>query len=77
MTGEQLLEEEEKRAKPLVLVINDSPERADEIKNLLEGRYKGVFVKDEVQGGKFLKKHKVEFVILNNGINFINAKPFL
>ncbi|MBQ7261830.1 MAG: response regulator [Lachnospiraceae bacterium] len=70
MTGEQLLEEEEKRAKPLVLVINDSPERADEIKNLLEGRYKGVFVKDEVQGGKFLKKHKVEFVILNNGINF-------
>ena len=83
MTGEQLLEEEEKRAKPLVLVINDSPERADEIKNLLEGRYKGVFVKDEVQGGKFLKKHKVEFVILNNETasyfvnEYINAKPFL
>ena len=49
--------------KKLVLVINDSSEKLKELKEVLAGRYKGVFVKDEASAQKFLKNHKVEYII--------------
>ena len=49
--------------KAMVLVINDSSEKLKELKEVLAGRYKGVFVKDEASAQKFLKNHKVEYII--------------
>ena len=62
-------EEEKKREKnqqtdkPVVLVVNDSPEKLNELKELLSEKYKGVFVRDEASAEKYLSKHEVEFVI--------------
>jgi hypothetical protein len=58
--------EEEKKNRPLVLVINSSSEKLNEIKELLGDRYKGVFVKNDEQARKFLARHKVEFIIRGN-----------
>ena len=49
--------------KPVVLVINKSPEKLKELKEVLSARYKGVFVKDEAAAEKYLSKHEVEFII--------------
>lgn len=50
-------------SKPVVLVINDSKEKLNELKEVISGRYKGVFVRDEESAEKYLAKHSVEFVI--------------
>ena len=49
--------------KPLVLVINNSTEKLNDLKDVLSSRYKGVYVKDEADAEKFLAKHHVEFII--------------
>ena len=49
--------------KPLVLVINESSDKLNALKEVLSSRYKGVFVKNEADAGKFLAKHHVEFII--------------
>ena len=66
LTPEQIEAEEEKKNRPLVLVINSSSEKLNEIKELLGDRYKGVFVKNYEQARKFLARHKVEFIIRGN-----------
>lgn len=68
MTEEQLKEEEaekerRKAERPVVLVINDSPEKLKDLKETISERYKGVFVRDEESAEKYLAKHSVEFVI--------------
>ena len=67
LTQEMIEREEEKKGKPVVLVINDSSERLNEIKEMLGDMFKGVFVKDEAQAEKYLANHKVEFVIRDGG----------
>ena len=67
LTSEQKEAGEEQKDMPLVLVINSSSEKLNEIKDILAGRYKGVFVKKEEQAQKFLSKHKVEFIIRDGG----------
>lgn len=49
--------------KPLVLVINESLDKLNELKEVISSRYKGVYVKDEASAQKFLSKHQVEFII--------------
>ncbi len=49
--------------KPCVLVINDSPEKLKELKEVLSPRYNGFYVKDEASAQKVLSKHSVEFII--------------
>ncbi len=72
MSAEQQEEEEKKKEEasdqpeaelPPVLVINASSEKLKEMKEVLSGHYKGVFVKDEASAEKYLAKHRVEFVI--------------
>ena len=67
LTQEMIEREEEKKDKPVVLVVNDSSERLNEIKEMLGVMFKGVFVKDEAQAEKYLANHKVEFVIRDGG----------
>lgn len=55
--------EEEEKEKPKVLVICDSTEKLNQAKTMISDAYKGVFVKDEAQAEKYLKKHEVAFVI--------------
>ncbi len=56
-------ESEESGDKPVVLVINDSKDKLNELKEVIGKRYKGVFVRDEESAAKYLAKHSVEFVI--------------
>ena len=63
MTPEQAEAAEEPKERPLVLVINSSKEKLNEVKEMLGDRYKGVYVLNEEQAEKFLSKHKVEFII--------------
>ncbi|MBO4899009.1 MAG: response regulator [Lachnospiraceae bacterium] len=49
--------------KPLVLVINESSDKLNALKEVLSTKYKGVFVKNEADAEKFLAKHHVEFII--------------
>ena len=49
--------------KPVVLVINESSEKLRDLKEVLQDKYKGVFVKDEESAEKYLKKHEVAFII--------------
>ncbi len=69
LTQEQIEAEKNERAKeaekdkPKVLVICDSTEKLNQAKALITDAYKGVFVKDEAQAEKYLKKHEVAFVI--------------
>ena len=55
------------KEKPGVLVINDSPEKLKELKEVLSPRYNGFYVKDEASARKVLSKHNVEFVIRGRG----------
>ena len=55
--------------RPPVLVINESAEKLKEIKEVLSGHYKGVFVKDEASAEKYLAKHRVRFIIRNGQEN--------
>ena len=54
--------------KPVVLVINNSSDKLKEFKEFLSEKYKGVFVKDEESAEKFMKNHKVEFVVRDGSI---------
>ena len=49
--------------KPLVLVINESAEKLNDLKEVISSKYKGVYVKTEADAQKFLAKHHVEFII--------------
>lgn len=55
--------EEPSAERPVILVVSDSKDKLDEMKELLGSRYKGVFVRDEEKASKYIEKHKVEFVI--------------
>ncbi len=66
LTKEQI-EEEAAKGKSVVLVISDSTERLNEVKDMLGDRYKGVFVKDEEQAEKYLSKHDAAFIIRGGG----------
>ena len=46
-------------------LINESAEKLKEIKEVISGHYKGVFVKDEASAEKYLTKHRVRFIIRN------------
>ena len=70
MSADEIKDEEDKKAAkksgadlPVVLVINDSTEKLNALKEVLAGTYKGVFVKDEESAAKYLSKHDVEFII--------------
>ena len=52
-----------KTDKPVVLVINGSKEKLNELKEVMGSRYKGVYVRDEESAAKYLAKHSVEYVI--------------
>ena len=67
LTEEQILMEEEKAEKPIVLVISDSSEKLNEMKETLGDRYKGVFVRDEEKARKYLSSHSVEFIVRDGG----------
>ena len=55
--------EEPSAERPVILVVSESKDKLDAMKELLGSRYKGVFVRDEDKASKYLEKHKVEFVI--------------
>lgn len=68
LTKEQIEEETKAKEvpdkdKPVILVINDSTEKLDALKETISGRYRGVFVRDEESANKYLSKHSVEFII--------------
>ena len=56
-------EKDQNKNLPVVLVVNDSPDKLNELKELFADRYKGVFVRDEASAEKYLSKHEVEFII--------------
>ncbi len=53
----------ENENKQVILVINDSPEKLNAMKELIGERYKGVYVRNEESAERYLKKHEVEFII--------------
>ena len=55
--------EEPSVERPVILVVSESKDKLDAMKELLGSTYKGVFVRDEDKASKYLEKHKVEFVI--------------
>ena len=68
LTPEQVRAEEEAKARekanrPVMLVVSDSTERLNSLKEMIGDRYKGVFVRDEAAARKYLSKHKVEFIV--------------
>ncbi|MBR1832025.1 MAG: response regulator [Ruminiclostridium sp.] len=68
LTEEQLKEEaaameREKANKPIILVISDSPERLNSLKEMIGDRYKGVYVRDEKKARKYMEKYRVAYVI--------------
>ncbi len=58
-----IVKEEPEAEKEKVLVICDSTEKLNRAKTLITENYKGVFVRNEEQAEKYLKKHQVAFVI--------------
>ncbi|MBO4266495.1 MAG: response regulator, partial [Lachnospiraceae bacterium] len=69
MTQEQIARENEKKADlPVVLVINDSAEKLRELKAAFDGKFKGVFVKDEASAEKYLSKHEAEFIVRGGNV---------
>ena len=69
MTEEQIARENEKKADlPVVLVINDSAEKLRELKAAFDGKFKGVFVKDEASAEKYLSKHEAEFIVRGGNV---------
>ena len=55
--------EREKANKPIILVISDSPERLNSLKEMIGDRYKGVYVRDEKKARKYMEKYRVAYVI--------------
>ena len=74
LTEEQLKEEaaareREKANKPVILVVSDSTDKLNSLKEMIGVRYKGVFVRDEAAAQKYLTKHKVEFIVRDSEKN--------
>jgi signal transduction histidine kinase/CheY-like chemotaxis protein len=69
ITMEQLKEEEEEHKRrqdadrPVILVINDSSEKLNELKEMIGDDYKGVFVRNEEAAARYLDKHRVAYII--------------
>ncbi len=67
LSEEELNAEEKPRSdnkeKPVILVINPSSEKLDEIKKTLNDNYKGVYVRDKINAEKYLSKHKADFIL--------------
>ncbi len=65
LTPEQLKvqEETDDKNKPVILVINDSPDKLKVLKESIGGKYKGVFVRNEESAAKYMEKHEVEFIL--------------
>ncbi|MBR0149055.1 MAG: response regulator [Lachnospiraceae bacterium] len=65
LTPEQLKAQEETddKNKPVILVINDSPDKLKALKESIGGKYKGVFVRNEESAAKYMEKHEVEFIL--------------
>ncbi len=68
LTEEQLREEaaekeREKAGRPVILVISDSAEKLNSLKEMIGERYKGVYVRDEAAAQKYLSKHNAAFII--------------
>ncbi len=68
LTGEEAKKQREAAdvpddEKPVILVINESKDRLNELKEMIGSRYKGVYVRDEDSANKYLSKHDVMFVI--------------
>ena len=57
--------ERAKAEKPAVLVVSADPDKLREAKALLDGRGRGVFVRDEEKAKKYLAGHAVEFIVRN------------
>ena len=53
--------------KPIALVISDSPDKTNKVRDLLSDKYKGVYVKDEERAKKYLSNHKVDLIIRDGG----------
>lgn len=49
--------------RPTMLVIGESAEKLNDMKDMIGDRYKGVFVRDEEKAGKYLEKHDVQLII--------------
>ncbi|MBR4174326.1 MAG: response regulator, partial [Lachnospiraceae bacterium] len=66
LTPEQLKAQEEMddKNKPVILVINDSPDKLKALKESIGGKYKGVFVRNEESAAKYMEKHEVEFILI-------------
>lgn len=54
---------EDTAVRPLVLVVSDSADKLNAVKEMLGSRYKGVFVRDEEKASKYLEKHEVDLVL--------------
>ncbi|MCR4793200.1 MAG: response regulator [Lachnospiraceae bacterium] len=67
LTQEQIDELESRTEKPVVLVINGSSDKLNEIKVLLGDDYKGVYVRDREQAAKYLSRHAVRYIIEDGG----------
>ena len=49
--------------KPVLLVISESADRLNELKDMIGDRYKGVYVRDEEKARKYLEKHEVDMIL--------------
>ena len=49
--------------KPVLLVISESADRLNELKDMIGDRYKGVYVRDEEKACKYLEKHEVDMIL--------------
>ncbi len=70
LSEEEIAREESKaethdEEKPVILVINESKEKLNEIKESLGDTYKGVFVRDAESARKYLGKHSADFVMMS------------
>ena len=70
LSEEEIAREESKaethdEEKPVILVINESKEKLNEIKESLGDAYKGVFVRDTESARKYLGKHSADFVMMS------------
>ena len=70
LSEEEIAREESKaethdEEKTVILVINESKEKLNEIKDSLGDTYKGVFVRDAESARKYLGKHSADFVMMS------------
>ncbi len=68
LTKEEIEREKEAVVRPVVLVVSESGDRLNEIKEMLGDKYKGVFVRDEEKAQKYLSGHEVEYILRDGGL---------